>query len=94
MQFFFNPFAKKGTGPGPQNIQIYVCPSSDSTCNREEKSLHHIAMVAKFPDDKQIKSHLKSEFALFETSVILFNLSSVGKIFWVKSERTVSRRRK
>ena len=52
---FSNPFAKKGTGYGTQNIQIYVCPSSDSTCNREEKSLHHIAMVAKFPDDNKSK---------------------------------------
>ena len=59
MQFFFNPLPKKGTGPGPQNIQIYVCPSSDSTCNREKKSLHHIAMVAKFPHDNKSKVTLK-----------------------------------
>ena len=46
-------------------------------CNREEKSLCHIPMVA--------KRHLKSRFALFQTSLILFlisfNLSKVGEIF-------------
>ena len=41
--------------------------------NREEKSLCHVVMVAKFLDDnKQIKS-LLSLFALFQTSLILFN---------------------
>ena len=33
-------------------------------------------------------------FPFFQTSLILFNLSSVGNFFWVKSERTVSRLRK
>ena len=41
--------------------------------NREEKSLRHVDMVAKFLDDKQQKIHLKSIFALFQTSSILFN---------------------
>ena len=41
--------------------------------NREEKSLHHVAMVAKFLDDNKPKRHLKSGFALFQTSSILFN---------------------
>ena len=41
--------------------------------NREEKSLRHVAMVAKFLDDNKPKSHLKSKFALFQTSSILFN---------------------
>ena len=37
--------------------------------NREEKSLHYDAMVAKFLDDnKPKKRHLKSEFALFQIS--------------------------
>ena len=56
---------------------------------REEKSLRHIAMVAKFLDDNKPKRPLKSGFALFQTSLtysISFNLSNAGKIFGVKSE--------
>ena len=41
--------------------------------NWEEKSLRHLAMVAKFLDDRNRKRHLKSEFALFQTSSILFS---------------------
>ena len=41
--------------------------------NREEKSLRHVAMVAKFLHDNKPKIHLKSKFALFQTSSILFN---------------------
>ena len=33
--------------------------------NREEKSLRHVAMVAKFLDDKKPKRHLEKGFALF-----------------------------
>ena len=36
--------------------------------NRVEKSLRHIAMVAKFLDEKNRKHHVKSEFAPFQTS--------------------------
>ena len=42
-------------------------------CNREKKLLRHVAMVAKFLDDNKPKIHLKSKFALFQTSSILFN---------------------
>ena len=62
--------------------------------NREEKSLHHVATVAKFLDDNKSKHHLKSGFALFQlhrSYLISLNLSNVGKIFWVESERTVSK---
>ena len=38
-------------------------------CNREETSLRHIPMVA--------KRHLKSRFALFQTSLILFFISFI-----------------
>ena len=41
--------------------------------NREEKWLYHVAMMAKFLDDNKPKRHLKSGFALFQTSSILFN---------------------
>ena len=41
--------------------------------NREEKSLRHVAMVAKFLDDNKPIKSLKSLFALFQTSPILFN---------------------
>ena len=41
--------------------------------NTEEKSSHHVAMVARvLDDDKPIRS-LKSVFALFQASPILFN---------------------
>ena len=39
---------------------------------REEKSLRHVAMVAKFLDDNKPKKSLKSLFALSQTSPILF----------------------
>ena len=51
-----------------------------------EKSLRHVAMVAKFLNDNKPKRHLKSVFALFQNSLILFNsfnLSNVGETFWV-----------
>ena len=41
--------------------------------DREEKSLRHVAMVAKFLDDNRPIKSLKSLFALFKTSPILFN---------------------
>ena len=47
------------------------------TCGkREEKSLRHVATVAKFWMTTNRKQHLKlikSEFALFQTSTTLFN---------------------
>ena len=41
--------------------------------NRKEKSLRHVAMVAKCLDDNKSKIHLKSKFALFQTSSVFFN---------------------
>ena len=41
--------------------------------DREEKSLHHVTIVAKCLDDNKPKIHLKSKFALFQTSSILFS---------------------
>ena len=40
---------------------------------REEKSLRHVAMVEKFVDDNKPKIQIKSKFALFQTSLILFH---------------------
>ena len=58
--------------------------------NREEKSLRHITMVAKFLDDNKPVKSLKSLFALFQISPILFNIlfnfANLGEIFF----RTVS----
>ena len=34
--------------------------------NKEEKSLRHVPMGAKFLDDNKPKIHLKNEFALFQ----------------------------
>ena len=54
--------------------------------NREEKSLRHITMVAKFLDDNKPVKSLKSLFALFQISLILFNilfnLANLGEIFF------------
>ena len=41
--------------------------------SKEEKSLRHVAIVAKFLDDNKPKTALKSTFALFQSSSILFN---------------------
>ena len=41
--------------------------------HREDKSLRHVAMVAKFRNTTNRKRHLKSEFALFQTSTISFS---------------------
>ena len=40
-------------------------------------SLRQVAMVAKFLDDNKPQRHLKSGFALFQTSSILFNFFAV-----------------
>ena len=50
---------------------LFVLLSIGNT-NRE-KSLRHAGIVAKFLDDKKPKTSLKSPFALFQTSPILFN---------------------
>ena len=46
---------------------------------REEKSFHHVAMVAKFLDDNKPIKSLKSLFALFQSSPILFTFIKFGK---------------
>ena len=45
------------------------------------KSLHHVAMVAKFLDNNKPIKSLKSLFALFQTSPILFNFLSFGIVY-------------
>ena len=57
-------------------LACYAKPTGEELSfqyNREEKSLRHVAMVAKFLDDSKPKIHLKRAFALFQTSLILFN---------------------
>ena len=68
--------------------QIVLFSKCESGCltikhklNREEKSLHHVAMVAKFLDDNKPIKSLKSLFALFETSPILLNWLILVKLF-------------
>ena len=41
--------------------------------HREERLLRHVAMVAKGLNDNKLIKSLKSLFALFQTSPILFN---------------------
>ena len=50
----------------------HAYPPQEGLINREEKSLRHIASVAKFLDDNNLKIHFKSKFTLFQTSSILF----------------------
>ena len=58
---------------------------------REEKSLRHVAMVETFLDDNKPKLHLLNEnshgFKLQRSYSLSFNLSNVGEIFWIESER-------
>ena len=42
---------------------IYQANIMSFCCGKLEKSVRHVPMVAKFPDDKKSKIHLKSEFA-------------------------------
>ena len=69
-------------------------------CAREEKTLRHVAMVAKLLDDNKSKRHLKKVdsysdcFKLHRSYLISFNFSNGGHIFWIESERTVPRFRK
>ena len=51
---------------------VHAYPPQEGLINREEKSLRHIALVAKFLDDSKLKIHFKSKFTLFQTSSILF----------------------
>ena len=64
---------------------------------REEKSLHHVAMVETFLDDNKPKLHLLNEnshcFKLHRSYSLSFNLSNVGEIFWIQSERKRKRKR-
>ena len=57
---------------------------------REGKSFRYVAMVAKYlDDDKQNVTHKIDSncFKLHRSYSISFNLSNVGEIFWVESER-------
>ena len=49
--------------------------------NRQEKSLRHVAIVAKFLNDNKPKIYFKSKFARFQTSsyLISLHLSNVGE---------------
>ena len=64
---------------------------------REEKSLRHVAMVETFLDDNKPKLHLLNEnshcFKLHRSYSLSFNLSNVGEIFWIESERKRKRKR-
>ena len=64
----------------------------------EEKSLRHFAMVANFWITTNQKRHLKSEFALIQTSSIFFSFIESVKMFAkfsdVECERTVCKLQK
>ena len=65
--------------------------------NRQEKLLRHVAVVEKFLDDNKPKIHLKVNshcFKLHRSFSISFNLSNVGEIFWIESERAICEIRK
>ena len=54
---------------------MVACKATSSNVeeNGEDKSLRHVAIVAKCLDDNKPKRHLNSGFALFQSSSILFN---------------------
>ena len=61
----------------------YICipkkrPLQLSIVISREKMLNHLVMVAKLLDDNKLKTSLKSEFALFQPSSILFSLKLKG----------------
>ena len=51
---------------------LFGCSNKNGN-NREEKSLRHVAMVAKFLGDNKPIKLLKILLALFQTSPILFS---------------------
>ena len=61
------------------NKFAYKLATCVKTLYREEKSLRHVAMVAKFLDDNKPIKSLKSLFALFQSSPILFTFIKFGK---------------
>ena len=78
-------------------LHLCACCAVSFCGNREEKSLRHVAMVAKVLDDNKPKIHQKENlhrFKLHRSYLISFNLSKVGEIFLVESERTVSKFKK
>ena len=72
--------------------------NSNSLSNREEKSLRHVAMVAKFLDDNKTKTPLKKWIRTVSKFIdfIQFHLicKILAKLSGVESERTVSELRK
>ena len=61
MHLFFTIYKKKRS-KRTRTILIVAMLNSHLQRNREEKSLRHVAMVAKFLDDRKPKIHLKSAF--------------------------------
>ena len=47
--------------------------SHTAPMNRQEEPLRQVAVVEKILDDNKLKIHLKSKFALFQTSSVLLN---------------------
>ena len=72
--------------------------NSNSLSNREEKSLRHVAMVAKFLDDNKTKTPLKKWIRTVSKFIDLIQFHLICKILaklsGVESERTVSELRK
>ena len=55
------------------SLCMYETGQTNEFVINREKSLSHVAVVVKFLDDNKPKRHLKSRFALFQPSLILFN---------------------
>ena len=71
-----NPNMEKALFDGPVVLQYDVKAKYWLLSrNREEKLLRHVAMVAKFLDDKKPIKSVKSLLAPFQTSPILFNFT-------------------
>ena len=72
---------------------MWELENASASANREEKSLRHVAMVAKFVDDNKPKIHSKGEFTLFYPSSILFNFIKFVKCWrhfwgWIRKDHT------
>ena len=69
-------------------VVLHVLKTFIGNCNREGKLLRRIPMVA------DLKKQIYTVSNFIDLIFNFIYLSNVGKIFWVKSERTVCKFRK
>ena len=75
-----NPIVQRDSTPTQSHAQLKL-----KMANREEKSLRHVAIVAKFLDDNKLIKSLKvysHYFKPYRSYSISFNLANLGEIFF------------